>query len=59
MAKTVKILGMGRVPAEYNGVSRVEYYEALRAVSKWHGLAPYQASDAMAGKARELKEQQN
>ena len=52
--KTVKILGVGRVAAEKNGVSRVEYYEALAKVAKWNSLAPYQVDYAIQDKKKEL-----
>ncbi|WP_242281145.1 hypothetical protein [Bacillus cereus group sp. BfR-BA-01347] len=45
--KTIKILGMGEVEAEKNGVSREEYYKALANVSNWHGLAPYKVDEAI------------
>lgn len=53
--KKVKILGMGRVDAERNGVTRVEYFEALGKVSKWSGLPPYQVDYAIQDKKKELK----
>lgn len=52
--KTVKILGMGRVLAKNNGVSRDEYFDALRIVSKWNGLAPFQVDEAISNKIKEL-----
>jgi hypothetical protein len=52
--KTVNILGMGRVVAEKNGVSRVEYFKALKTVAKWHDLIPHQVDLAIQAKKKEL-----
>lgn len=50
--KTIKVLGIGRIPANYNGVSVQDYYKALATVSKYWNLAPYVVETAISEKQK-------
>lgn len=54
--KTVKILGLGNIEVEKNGVSRTEYFESLRKVAQWHGISPYNVDLAIIDRAKGLQQ---